>query len=140
VRDPTQHDDLDDDLDAARDESRRTCELCGASGKIASRARGWVSVRCEDCEALDAAEEACAQLPVYADGQLKAERLDEARVLLARLGEAAGRQSPQRRAGLPGVDWARLDRLRLAVLKAMTAAEVRGLILEQVPAIRSALR
>ena len=136
-------------IEAARAESEHTCEICGEPGVIEARIRGWVSVRCEPCEALDVAEEACRELAACAEGRNLAAFeaggelcLSAAKLHLARLGGAAERQPAGRRARLPGVDWKRLDRFRniLGYLKRMTAAQVWYFIRDELPALAEALR
>ena len=141
-------------LDEARAESERTCEICGEPGVLEARIRGWVSVRCEPCEALDVAVEACRELAAYAAGlDLAAFEaggesrspellLSAAKLHLVRLGGAAERQPAGRRALLPGVEWARLDLFRdiLGYVKHMTAAEVWYFVRDKLPALEEALR
>lgn len=131
----------------AREESRRTCEVCGEPG--VHRARGHhVGSLCVPCEWLDEMEEACSRLAACAEAVDLASftaddgsRLDAGRRHLQHLGEAASHQSPERRARLPGVDWTRLDLLRpLEAVRGMGAADVWGFIRDEVPALAKALR
>ena len=127
--------------------SQRTCEVCGKRGKLAARRRGWLSVRCEPCNRLDIMEEACRHLADLSRGlSLARFRKDEIRVGAAKyeifhLGLAAGYQSPQRRALLPGVDWERLKCLRSAIaVNRWTPAQVWNFMKDEVRAIGRALK
>lgn len=132
---------------AARKESSRTCEICGAPGVLIDNGRGWLCVRCDPCEWLDEMEEACRRLEYGAkDTDLKTFaadpiRLDASRRHVQHLGEAAKHQPPERRARLPGILWERLDAVRpVRAVKAMGARELWAFIRRQVPAIARALR
>ena len=134
---------------AAREESKRTCEICGETGTLAMRLRGWASVRCEPCEWLDDIEEACLRLVDCAKGWTtprspRGTRLDAAKRHIRHMGEAASHQSPHRRAQLPDIDWTRLDQFRAMTgargAPGMRAAEVWNFIRDEVPALTKALR
>jgi ribosomal protein S27AE len=128
---------------AAREESSRTCEICGEPGTLAERLRRWLSVRCESCEWLDEIEEACRRLVDCSEGCIVSRPsgtpLDASRRHLQHIGEAASHQPPERRARLPGIDWERLDRLRRGAFS-MSAVEVWSFVLDEVPALAKALR
>ena len=56
---------------AAREASRRTCELCGAPGKLEETSRHWLFVRCKSCGWLDDMAEACRRLEALVKGAKK---------------------------------------------------------------------
>jgi hypothetical protein len=135
---------LDAAVDAASAESEQTCEICGGSGTIAARLRGWISVRCEPCEALDVAEDTCRKIADRAR-DLQADNsefcLEAVRLHFHRLGAAAERQPAERRARLLGVDWGMLDGFRdYRALNRMTAADLLAFVRDKVPTIEEALR
>ena len=67
--------------------------------------------------------------------------VDAATLALRRLGEGFGRQSPERRSRLPGVDWARLEAFRSSdLVRAMTAREIWAFVRDEVPALVEVLR
>jgi len=132
---------------AAREESWRTCEICGKPGTLAERVRRWLSVRCKSCEWLDEIEEACRRLldcvegldlPAFAADE---KRPDAARRHIQHLGEAASYQPPAVRARLPKINWSRLDSVRpVAVVRGMSAAEIWNFIRDEVPALTEVLQ
>lgn len=89
----------------AREESRRTCEVCGEPGVYKTRGH-HIGALCASCEWLDEIEEACRLLLDCAEGlDLPAfaadeNRPDAARRHLQHLGEAASYQPPAVRARL----------------------------------------
>jgi hypothetical protein len=125
-------------LDEAIEKSKSMCEVCGEAGTLEKRG-DHVAVRCEPCVWLDDMEEACRRLAgkkVSSD-----EAMDAARLNIQHLGEAASHQTPERRARLPGIDWKRLDDFRpVSVVVAMSTADVRRFIRNEVPALAEALR
>lgn len=131
--------------DEAREESRCTCEVCGSPGAYKKRGHR-VGVLCEPCEWLDEIVKACRLLMDCADGWTsprspRGTLLDAAKRHVQHVGEAAGHQSLERRARLPGIDWKRLDALRpVAGVVAMSAAEVWNFIRGEVPALMNALK
>jgi uncharacterized protein with HEPN domain len=137
-------------IEAARGESERTCEICGAPGEIAARLRGWVSVRCVPCESLDDMEEACRRLADYAGSRDLASfesdenAVDASMLALIHLGEGAHRQSPERRAKFSGINWRQLDSFRamtgVAETPSMTAAEIWAFAKNEAPGLAEALR
>ena len=101
---------------AAREESAHTCEMCGDPGKLEESRDHWLSVRCLPCAWLDDMAEACRRLAAIFEGKDIATFVaDRADVEVAKyhirchLGTGASHQSPERRARLPGVGWAKLD-------------------------------
>jgi uncharacterized protein with HEPN domain len=138
------------EMKAARAESERTCEICGAPGEIAARLRGWVSVRCVPCESLDDIEEACRRLADYAGSRELASfaadgsAMDASMLALIHLGEGARHQSPERRARFPGIDWRHLDSFRkmtgVTGAPSMTAAEIWAFAKNEAPGLAGALR
>jgi uncharacterized protein with HEPN domain len=144
---------LDAAMARAVEESRRTCEVCGKPGKLAERSR-WLSVRCRPCAALDQIVRACGRLDNHLNKytarglrvvpRKKFERSDvlpdACRAEMVRMGKAARLQSARNRARLPAVDWRRLDQLRDASVRRMTAAEVYAFAKNEVPALVEALR
>ncbi len=133
----------------AREESKRTCEVCGEPGAYKNRDH-HIGPLCEPCDWLDDIVEACRCLACYPSKMdfaafvAHATRLDACKRHVQHLGEAASHQSPERRARLPGIDWRRLDSFRamtgVSGAPAMTAVEVWTFILEQVPVLVEALR
>jgi uncharacterized protein with HEPN domain len=125
-------------LDEATEESKRTCEICGDAGTLEKRG-DHVAVRCKPCSWVDDMVESCRRL---AGKKLVTDQaMDAAKLYILHLGEAARHQTPERRAWLPGIDWARLDALRpVSVVLAMSKAELRRFIGDEVPALSEALR
>jgi uncharacterized protein with HEPN domain len=133
-------------LREAREESKRTCEVCGAPGAYKKRDH-HVSPLCEPCEWIEEIVEACRRLACYpakmdfAAFAAHATRLDACKRHVQHLGEAASHQSPARRARLPGINWQRLDAFRpVSVVASMSAVEVWGFIRDEVPALAEALQ
>jgi uncharacterized protein with HEPN domain len=136
-------------LHEAREESKRTCEICGAPGAYKKRGHR-VSVLCKPCEWLDEVVEACRRLTDCAEGidlpGFAAHRtpLEAAKRHIQHIGQAASHQSTERRTRLPGIDWKRLDTFRamtgVSGAPAMRAVEIWTFILEEVPALAKALR
>jgi hypothetical protein len=126
-------------LDAATKESERTCELCGDLGKVIVSLSHWVTVRCGPCDWLDDMVESCRLL---AGKKLTTDTAtDAAKFYILHLGEAARHQTPERRARLPGVDWKRLEDFQLVSdVVAMSKADLRRFIRNEVPALAEALR
>jgi uncharacterized protein with HEPN domain len=130
----------------AREESRRTREVCGEPGVY--KARGHhIGALCTSSEWLDETEEACRRLLDCAEGlDLPAfaadeNRPDAARRYIQRLGEAASHQPPDVRARLPKINWSRLDSVRpVAVVMGMSATEIWNFIRDEVPALAEALQ
>jgi uncharacterized protein with HEPN domain len=99
----------------AREESTVTCEACGEPGTHSQHNNYW-RVRCEPCAWLDDMAEACQHLADIVEGKdFAAFAKDLGAVESAKyhirlhLGAGASHQSPERRARLSGVDWAKLD-------------------------------
>ena len=130
----------------AREESRRTCEVCGVPGVYKARGHHIGSL-CASCEWLDETEEACRRLldctegldlPAFAADE---NRPDAARRHIQHLGEAASYQPPAVRARLPKINWRRLDSVRpVAVVMGMSAAEIWNFIRDEVTALEEALQ
>jgi uncharacterized protein with HEPN domain len=63
---------------------------------------------------------------------------------LIHLGQGARRQSPERRARFPGIDWTRLDSFRAMTgvtgAPSMTAAEIWAFAKNEAPGLAEALR
>ena len=125
-------------LDAATEESKRTCEICGDAGTLEKRGDN-VAVRCEPCDWLDDMVESCRRL---AGKRLATDAAtDAAKFHILHLGEAAKHQTQERRARLPGVDYKRLEGFQsVPLVVAMTKADLRRFIREEVPALAEAVR
>jgi uncharacterized protein with HEPN domain len=140
------------DLRLARDravrESAHTCEVCGNPGKLLTRWRGWLAVRCGPCHWLDDMVETCRTLTAecawrvtLAKFRKDGIRMDAAKRYTQRLGRAASHQSTKRRERLRGIDWKRLDRLRLPhATEYWTAVRIWTFVKKDVPSIERALR
>jgi len=132
--------------DEAREESRRTCEICGGPGMYEARGKR-ISSLCVPCEWLDEIEEACRRLlactenvdlPAFASNGI---RLDAAKLHVLHIGQAASHQSSEGRARFPAIDWQHLDAFRsVAVVTSMSAAEVWCFVHEEVPSLAKTLR
>jgi hypothetical protein len=59
---PEMSDELDAAVAEAREESSRTCEVCGEPGRMTESDTGWLAVRCDPCGALDDVKKACWRL------------------------------------------------------------------------------
>jgi uncharacterized protein with HEPN domain len=143
-----------------REESRHICEICGEPGRHAQHILGWYATRCEPCAALEILEDRCRWLaarikkPVTPGLRLATMSLKEfqgreqrsalfraaCKIRLIHMGKAAERQSAERRASLPGVDWQRLDQFRdEAYVLGMAASEVWRFLKNEIFALEKAL-
>ena len=167
--DPELDDRLDAEVEAAREESRHTCEICGRPSPEGPHTdiNHWITVRCESCGWLDDMILACGFLAEIADGKtLETFAADRCAVILAtdhitrHLGAGARHQPRAVRRRFPLVNWPKLDlwatidstdRLERAdgyytksELDAMvfrvTPGELWKFITEDVPLIKKALR
>jgi hypothetical protein len=104
---------------AARKRSRRTCELCGAPGKLEETKRHWFFVRCESCNWLDDMTKACRHLEALVEDVKKSTFVRSVGLVAAsknhicqHLGEGAGHQPREVRKRFPSIPWKKLDAWR----------------------------
>lgn len=110
---------LDAERTAARKASRRTCELCGAPGKLEETSRHWLFVRCKSCSWLDDMAEACRRLEALAKGAKKSAFVRSIGLVAAakchicqHLGVGARHQPTEVRKRFPAIPWKKLDTWR----------------------------
>ena len=153
--DPVRTARLDAERTVAREESLRTCELCGARGKLEETSRHWLFVRCKSCRWLDDLVQACEHLRKLVEGKdfttfaaSESDILQAKFHLVRHVAMAARFQSTRVRKCFPSIDWRRLDKFRTVpnrVLKIdedskMSAEEIWTFIHEDVHTIKDALR
>ena len=136
-------------LREACEESRRICEVCGVRGVYRERGER-IGVLCEPCSWLGDMELACQFLTDIGKEWASATRAqreilpDAGARHVSHLGEAAGHQSPRRRAKFPAIDWKRLDGFRPIYvndrLNQFSPKELRKYIRDEVPLIKKALQ
>jgi uncharacterized protein with HEPN domain len=104
---------------AAREASRRTCELCGAPGKLEETSRHWLFVRCKSCGWLDDMAEACRRLEALVKGAQKNAFVRAIGLVAAakyhicqHLGVGARHQPIEVRKRFPSIPWKKLDTWR----------------------------
>jgi len=104
---------------AAREASRRTCELCGAPGKLEETSRHWLFVRCKSCGWLDDMAEACRRLEALVKGAKKSAFVRTIGLVAAakyhicqHIGVGAMRQPREVRKRFSSIPWKKLDTWR----------------------------
>jgi hypothetical protein len=103
----------------ACEESRRTCEFCGAPGELEETSRHWFFARCKSCLWLADMEEACRRLEALVKGVKKSTFVRAIGLVAAakchvckHLGEGASFQSREVRKRFPSIPWKKLDAWR----------------------------